>query len=563
MTTPTPPPPRPTSAVDALAEEYFTASVALSPVLATSLGVDGRHDEYDDFSPAGHQARADLRRATLSGLADTPARDDVDAVTLDAMRERLGLEEETYAAGLDEMALNVIYSPLQMIRDVLDLMPTQTEQEWATIAARLERIPTALRQWHESLRSAAARGLVSPVRQVREAAVQARDYAGDDGFFAALPARADAISPSATLSRALEAGAAAARAAYLETAQVLTDEFLPAAPERDACGPELYQLLSRSFLGTSIDLAETYEWGQHELAAITDEMRAVANDIKTGASIREAIALLDADPRYRLEGTEALQRWMQGQSDAAIAQLADTHFDIPAPIRRLECCIAPTHTGGIYYTGPSEDFTRPGRMWWSVPRGVETFTTWRELTTVFHEGVPGHHLQVAQTAYRRDTLNTWRRLMAWTSGHGEGWALYAERLMADLGFLDDPGNRMGMLDAQSLRAARVVLDIGVHCGFPAPAELGGGPWTYDKAWTFLTQHSTIEEKQLRFELNRYLGWPGQAPAYKVGERIWLALRDEARAAQAERFDLKAFHRTALDVGGVGLDTLRHALSRTP
>jgi len=198
-----------------------------------------------------------------------------------------------------------------------------------------------------------------------------------------------------------------------------------------------------------------------------------------------------------------------------------------------------------------------------VPRGVETFTTWRELTTVFHEGVPGHHLQVAQTAYRRNTLNTWRRLMAWTSGHGEGWALYAERLMADLGFLDDLGNRMGMLDAQSLRAARVVIDIGVHCGFPAPAELGGGAWTYDKAWSFLTQHSTIEEKQLRFELNRYLGWPGQAPAYKVGERIWLGLREDARARLGSDFDLKAFHRRALDIGGVGLDTLRNALRRTP
>ncbi len=546
-----------------LAEEYFTASVALSPVLATSLGVDGRHEEYDDFSPAGHQARADLRRATLDRLANTSASDDIDLVTLDAMSERLGLEEETYAAGLDEMALNVIYSPLQMIRDVLDLMPTQTEQDWATVAARLARIPTALTQWHESLRSAASRGLVSPARQVREGAIQARDYAGADGFFAALPERAAAIGPSASLARALETGVAAARAAYVETAHVLTDEFLPSAPERDACGQERYQLLSRSFLGTTIDLAETYEWGQHELTTLTDEMRAVAQDIRSGASIREAIALLDADPRYRLNGTDALQRWMQQRSDDAITQLADTHFDIPAPIKRLECCIAPTHTGGIYYTGPSEDFSRPGRMWWSVPRGVETFTTWRELTTVFHEGVPGHHLQVAQTAYRRNTLNTWRRLMAWTSGHGEGWALYAERLMADLGFLDDLGNRMGMLDAQSLRAARVVIDIGVHCGFPAPAELGGGAWTYDKAWSFLTQHSTIEEKQLRFELNRYLGWPGQAPAYKVGERIWLGLREDARARLGSDFDLKAFHRRALDIGGVGLDTLRNALRRTP
>ena len=111
-------------------------------------------------------------------------------------------------------------------------------------------------------------------------------------------------------------------------------------------------------------------------------------------------------------------------------------------------------------------------MWWSVPEGVTEFDTWRELTTVYHEGVPGHHLQIAQTVYRAELLNRWRRLASWISGHGEGWALYAERLMADLGYLDDPADCLGMLDGQSMRAARVVLDIGVHCGFPAPAEVG-------------------------------------------------------------------------------------------
>jgi len=201
-------------------------------------------------------------------------------------------------------------------------------------------------------------------------------------------------------------------------------------------------------------------------------------------------------------------------------------------------------------------------MWWSVPKGVESFSTWRELTTVYHEGVPGHHLQNGQTIFRSGLLNTWRRLGVWCSGHGEGWALYAERLMDELGFLEDPGNKLGMLDGQSLRAARVVLDIGVHCGFEAPAEVGGGQWTYDKAWQFLTAHAAMAEGFLRFELDRYLGWPGQAPSYKVGERIWLQLREEARAAEGADFDLKAFHRRALDIGSVGLDTLRGAVLGT-
>ena len=173
----------------------------------------------------------------------------------------------------------------------------------------------------------------------------------------------------------------------------------------DAFGRERYPLVSQVFVGAKIDLEETYAWGQEQVAEISTAMDAVAGQIRPGASVKEAIALLDADPRYRLEGTDALQRWMQTQADAAIAELADVHFDIPAPARTIECRIAPTQTGGIYYTGPSEDFTRPGRMWWSVPKGDTEFGTWRELTTVYHEGVPGHHLQIAQTVLRLSLIH--------------------------------------------------------------------------------------------------------------------------------------------------------------
>ena len=199
-----------------------------------------------------------------------------------------------------------------------------------------------------------------------------------------------------------------------------------------------------------------------------------------GGTVADAIAALEADPARKLAGTDALQAWMQELSDRVVGELADVHFDIPAADPHLECRIAPTKDGGIYYTGPSEDFSRPGRMWWSVPEGVTEFSTWREVTTVFHEGVPGHHLQVAQTAYRSNLLNRWQRLMCWVSGHGEGWALYAERLMADLGYLDDPGDRLGMLDAQAFRAARVVVDIGMHLELEIPAGTGfhdGETWT--------------------------------------------------------------------------------------
>jgi uncharacterized protein (DUF885 family) len=552
---------RPTTDIDHIANDYLDGLVELSPITATYLGIPGHDEDLDDFSPSGYAAHSKLRTGTLGALAHAIAIDDIDQVTLAAMQERLGLAEETYSTGLDLMSLNVLASPLQAIRDVFDLMPQETDADWLRVAARMTKIPAALDSYVESLRAAASGGLVSPKRQVEACANQCVQFTADDGYFATLLRSRvpDSDVPRDTDSEALGEAVGEASSAYARMGEFLRIELLPQAPEADACGRERYQLLSRFFLGATVDLEETYEWGQQELARITAEMAAVAEQIAPGADTKAAIAILDADPAYQLHGTDELRAWMQGKADEVIANLAGTHFDIPDPVRRIECLIAPTHTGGIYYTGPSEDFSRPGRMWWSVPKGVTEFGTWRELTTVYHEGVPGHHLQVAQTVFRSELLNRWRRMDAWTSGHGEGWALYAERLMAELGYMDDPGNRMGLLDGQSLRAARVVLDIGVHCGFEAPAEVGGGQWTYDKAWQFLTAHANMPEALLRFELDRYLGWPGQAPSYKIGERLWRQVRDEIKTREGDAFDIRAFHRRALDIGGVGLDTLRMAL----
>ncbi|HEY8307732.1 MAG TPA: DUF885 domain-containing protein [Lapillicoccus sp.] len=552
---------RPSTDADRVADDYFDAAVRLSPIMATNAGIPGHEEDLDDVSPAGRAAFSALRRQTLSSLADVEPMDDVDRVTISALRNRLELDEEIHAAGLDEMSLNVIASPLQDLRDVFDLMPQDSEASWATFATRMTKLPTALGQYRESLLAARNKGHVAPRRQVDEGIKQCADLTADDGYFATLVAGAtvDGRPLAGDTQAALAAAATQAAGAYRSMGEFLRTELLDAAPEDDACGIERYRLMSRYFVGATVDLDETYRWGIEECARLDEQMREVAERIAPGATVKEAIAALEADPAYQLQGKPALKEWMQTRADEAIAELADVHFDIPGPMRTIECMIAPTEQGGIYYTPPSDDFSRPGRMWWSVPKGITTFGTWKELTTVYHEGVPGHHLQCAQAVLRSEVLNKWRRLDLWISGHGEGWALYAERLMAELGYMEDPGHRMGWLDGQSLRAARVVIDIGVHCGFEAPEEVGGGAWTYDKAWQFLTSHANQGEAWLRFELNRYLGWPGQAPSYKIGERLWLSLREEAREREGEAFDLKVFHRKALDLGGVPLDTLRAAV----
>ncbi|MCL1868784.1 MAG: DUF885 domain-containing protein [Promicromonosporaceae bacterium] len=561
------PTPRPQSAIDAAADAYVAKVAELDPLEATSIGVPGYDHLMTDLSPAGHEARADLDRATLAQLDGLTPADDVDRVTLAAMRERLGLALELHEAGEPLADLNVIASPLQNLRDVFDVMPTGTVEAWENIASRLNLLPGAVDGYIASLAEAARRGNVPAIRQVREGVTQARELAGGTSFFSEFVHGKDATSvldDSAACSlvrKELEHGATAAREAYAKLADFLEGDLAGRAPEADAVGRERYSLFSRQFLGATVDLDETYAWGVEELARIVAEQTAVAREIAgPGATVADAVATLEGDPRYQLHGTDELRAWMQQTADQAIADLDGVHFDITGPVRTIECMIAPTQNGGIYYTPPSDDFSRPGRMWWSVPPGVTEFGTWREKTTVFHEGVPGHHLQCAEAVVARDTLNSWRRLMCWVSGHGEGWALYAEKLMDELGYLSDPGDRLGMLDAQRMRAARVVFDIGVHLGLEAPQEWGGGTWDAEKAWPFLRSNVNMAEEFVRFEYNRYLGWPGQAPAYKVGQRLWEQARDEARTAAGDAWDAKAFHARALSLGSVGLDVLRQALA---
>ncbi len=549
----------------------MTKLAALDPFGATAIGIPGYDHLVTDLSPAGLSARAELDRATLSALDSVDPTDEIDAVSIAAMRERLGLAVETFESGWAHADLNNIASPLQGMRDLFDLQPVATVQDWENIASRLSLLPTSIAGYIESLRFGAASGKVPAKLQVTLGAAEARENANEDEtFFLKFVTSDDATKIIETSENAADLGArlkdaalATARA-YGELADFLETELLPQAPEKDAAGRERYELASREFLGATIDLDETYEWGLAELARIVAEQQAIAEELYgAGTTVEQAVENLDKDDRYILRSKDELKAWMQETADKAIRELNGVHFDIPDPVQTIECMIAPTQTGGIYYTPPTDDFSRAGRMWWSVPPSVTTFNTWREKTTVFHEGVPGHHLQCAQAVYLRDTLNSWRRLACWVSGHGEGWALYSERLMEDLGYLEDPADRLGMLDGQRLRAARVVLDIGVHLEKPCPEEWGGGIWDSEKAWEFLKANVNMPEAFVRFELNRYLGWPGQAPSYKVGQRLWEQIREDARAAaeaRGEEFSLKDFHERALALGSVGLDVLGEALA---
>ena len=549
------------SRIDQIANNWVETITRLSPSFATGVGSEIGADKLDDFSPEAQTNYAEEAKKVLAELKKASVSDDTDQVTLDAMTADLSLTLELHEAGLYRRDLNVIASPAQGIRDVFDLSPTATKQDWENLAARMHAVHDSLDGYRRSLREGIATKDTPARRQVLETIDQALAIAAKDGFFVkfAESATADSGQLPDSLRTELASAAESATAAYGEFASFLKQELLPNASEIDAIGRERYELFSRGFLGAKIDLDATYEWGIEELARVVAEQSEIANQIKPGASVEEAVKILDEDPSRKLQGTDALRAWMQGKSDEAIASLSGSHFEIADQMKTLECMIAPTQSGGIYYTPPTDDFSRPGRMWWSVPPGVTEFNTWRELTTVYHEGVPGHHLQVAQAVFNKDELNDWRRNVSWTSGHGEGWALYAERLMLELGYLDDPGDRLGMLDGQRMRAARVVLDIGVHLS--KPKLTGQGVWDFDYALDFMLKNVNMPKEFVTFEVNRYFGWPAQAPSYKVGQRIWEQIRDDVRAKQGANFDIKAFHKKALNLGGLGLDALSLALTR--
>jgi uncharacterized protein (DUF885 family) len=347
-------------------------------------------------------------------------------------------------------------------------------------------------------------------------------------------------------------------------ARYLVDEYAPRAVEADPVGRERYALYSRDFNGIDLDLDETYAWGWEELHRIEHAMAEVAERILPDATVDEVIAHLETDPRRVIEGVDGFRAWNQELLDSTVAALDGVHFDIPEPVRRVEAMIAPPGgAAAMYYTGPSEDFSRPGRTWYPT-QGRTSFPLWGEVSICYHEGVPGHHLQIAQVRYLADSLSRHQRTLAGTSGHAEGWALYAERLMGELGFLDDPAYELGMLRAQAMRAVRVVVDIGMHLELRIPDHERYHPgevWTPELALPFVIARSKFPESFMASEVDRYLGLPAQAISYKVGERVWLQARDDARARHGNTFDLKEFHRGALDLGPMGLAQLATELAR--
>jgi uncharacterized protein (DUF885 family) len=537
-----------------VSDQYIVESAALDPMLASFWGIPGHDDEITDYSPDGWAARLELQRKTIRSLADIDPANRRDRIAIEVMRERVQIELDMIESGEYHRLLSVMNSHHEYVRDIFDFMPRQSDQDWLNVRTRLVAVPTALDRLRASFLYAADKGQVAAQRQALACASQCEVWGCPDGYFAELASECESLDLS------IEARGAAD--AFVEFGNWLRNDYAAMATPHDPVGADRYRLFVRYQNGTELDLDEAYQWGWEELNSIEQRMASLADRILPGASRDECIEQLKNDPRYVVEGADNFIAWSQDMIDRTIDDLAGTYFEIAEPLRRCQAMAAPA--GGpdaTYYTPPTEDFSRPGQIWHPVA-GKEHFPLWEALSTEYHESVPGHHLQLAQMMYQAESLTRFQRLGVAISGHGEGWALYAERLMHELGYLDDPVYELGWLAGQALRAARVVVDIGLHCELRIPPNerfQPGERWRAEMALPFLLERTGHPERFLKSEVDRYLGMPGQAISYKIGERVWLQGRDGARQRHGSEFDLKCFHQVVLDMGAMGLDQLKAEL----
>lgn len=547
--------------VFALADEIVGALASHRPALATFAGIRDHDARWGDLGPESAAAWDGVLASFESRLRALGAPSDPDATLALRIAEELVRDHrEAFAAREHLSNLNSIESTFQHVRQVFEMMPTSTAGDAENVAARLETVDRALAGYFATLDEGRRAGVPVAKRQVVAVIAQARATAGAESFLLTLPAAlAGAIGSDGALARRLEAAVERGRAAFAAFADRLEADYLPHASEREPVGRERYLRAARRFLGMDLDPLETYAWGWSEVHALEREMAHVAAEILPGAPVPEVIRHLTTDPARCVSSAAELLDAVRTCQHDAIERLDGRHFDLPAPIRRIEVRLAPAGGAlGAYYVPPSEDFSRPGTIWYA-PGDKSRFPLYDEIATAYHEGFPGHHLQCSIQVLRAERLSRLHRLFVFHPGHGEGWALYAERLMHELGHYEKPDYVLGMLAAQLARACRVVVDIGLHLELPIPAGdrlHGGAIWNHAIAVDVMQKRAFFAPDLARSEVVRYLGWPAQAISYKVGERVLRELREERRRRDGAAFDLKAFHEDVIGSGVMGLGLLR-------
>ncbi|MET3807984.1 uncharacterized protein (DUF885 family) [Nakamurella sp. UYEF19] len=539
-----------------IAHRYLESIRGLDPSAAQALG----QDPPSLIPDLGPEAFAQRRAADGRALAEISTDLAGDPLTT-ALAERLTADTALYDSGFTTSLLAPLATPVHLLRQVFDDLPADSEDDWVRIADHLTAAATGYSRYSDTLGHSARGGHRVAARQVHGMATAVDswiDPAGTD-FYRRL---VRGFSGSPSLRARLVAAADQVSAAAAGFAEFLRRELLPGADQSDAVGSEMYQVTSSAFLGADVDLDELYQYGWSELRRLTTAAASVAKRATGTDDLPSARQMLDRFPGATVAVGDELVRWLQDRLDSTFEALQGRHFDIPERGAPVRAAMVTAGSGVMYYAPADQALTRPGRVWWSVPPGTTTVPTWREVSSIHHEGLPGHHLQFAVTS-GLEHLHPWQRNLCHVHGYAEGWAHYAEQLAVELGLVRGDAEYLGVLDAQIWRAARIVIDLGLHTGRAIPGGTGlleERDWTPDVAVEFLARTAGIDRATAAFEVERYLGWPGQALAFKVGARLLDEVRTSRQRLLGSDFDLRAFHRDLLSLGPMGLAPLRKLLS---
>ena len=532
------------------------------PEWATFSGDHRYGDQLEDDSTAADAARLARNQALLAELRgiDRNQLGDTDRVSYDMLvRETQQWVAGAAFPGLNTLAISAESGLHNEFSELLSASPVATAADVRKMLARMARFPARVDQLIVRLRDGLALGWVMPRASLARVPAQIDAQLTADvtqsPLYAPFTKLGSGIAPAVRADLAAD-GERALREQVYPALRKLRDfiatDYAPRAPldgamSRYPGGRAAYDFVVRKITTTDLSAAEVHALGQREVARLRAEMEAQMQAAGFTGSFAEFVAFLNTDPRFFLADGEALLARYRDIAKRVDPELPKLFAELPRTPYGVRAI--PAHEG----PGRSDNYTRPpldgsGPGWFNAnTAAVKIRPTWTMETYFAHEAVPGHHLQNAR-ALELKGLPTFRR-SAWYPAYGEGWALYAETLGSELGLYKDPYGRFGHLQLQALRAARLVVDTGVHA-------LG---WQREQAITWMIERTGISRDIVEPQVDRYYAWPGQALAYMIGELKIIELRDRARSALGERFDIRRFHMAVLDGGPVPLAVLEQAI----
>lgn len=534
-----------------LCDEYFNKSLEYDAIASTYANITDQNTHWNDYTFYKVDPFLKIAKSYYKKISEAKCID-----SHDELAQKIILRDiQTYINDTEDyyhyVDFGSVYSEPQGIFEVFEVMPKETRKDILDITKRMEKVPYAFAEWTTALQDVAGLGIVNAKARVQYLIDILDNYSS--GFFQVYATKIDSNN------KRLMKAARIADIACDQLSAWLQVRYMNFATNNYAVGEKRYLKNVKEYTGLDIDPLEIYNWGLQELDRINKEMIELSKQWGNFEKLTDVRDFLNNNPKYYIDGKDNFKDFLEDITKKAIKELGGKIFTIPAAMKK--CAVEldeDTIDESPYYKSPSDDFTRPGSTVYPT-LGRTRFTTWENYSTWFHESVPGHHMQIAYSILNKETLTRYQRESAWNSGYGEGWALYSERLMDELGYFEDPGYKMGYLMCQAMRAARLVIDIGLHLEYNNPYN--EQTWDFDSAVNFMEEFALLNHDYAISEVKRYISWPGQAITYKIGEKVWLDARENAKKRLGEQFDIKKFHNYSLKLGPMGLDFLKEELDK--